>query len=105
MALIPSFIFIESLIVKSNDKKDFVSTTFTARFEDGSEKLLNLKKWALKGLTRTCDLDGKTLLSKNNCALYHRDWSKNPLLGTWEKNYPSSLIPEEIENLLIECYK
>jgi hypothetical protein len=105
MALIPSFIFIESFIIKSNNKKELVSTTFTARFADGTEKLLNLKKWCQKGLTRDCDLNGKTLLSKDNCALYYRDWSKNPLLGTWGKNYPSSLIPNEIEELLIECYK
>lgn len=78
--------------------KELVSTTFIARFEDGTEKFLNSKKWVPIGLRK--EEDGEyTPLFKDNCVLYWKDWSKNPTFGTMEENFPPSLLPQEIIDL------
>jgi hypothetical protein len=86
-------------IMETKNNKELVSTTFIAKFEDKSEKFLNKKEWQPIGLLRSFDLENK-LLDETECTLYWKDWSKNPMFGTFENNYPPSLFPKEILDLL-----
>jgi len=100
MALVPSFVCVENLVLETKKDKSLVSTTFTATFYDGSQKMLNLKKWTLNSLLKSSDFDGKYYFSKNENTLFFRDWSRNPVFGCFNKNYPSALIPDEITELM-----
>ena len=91
MALSPVLITRSVAVLDSKKSKQLVSTTFIAKFSDGSEKFLNQKKWEVKGLLRTCDV-GDFFMLNNECTLYFKDWSNNPMFGTIEENYPPSLI-------------
>lgn len=95
MALVPVLIYCQSLVEKTKGQKSFVSTSYFAKFADGSEKILNRKQWLISSLLRSCDLE-LIALDSDVCHLYYCDWSKNPLLGKWENNFPPSLIPKEI---------
>jgi hypothetical protein len=89
-----------SIVVLSTKKdKQLVSCSFIARFADGSEKVLNSKKWQPIGLLRESDI-GDAVLSANECSLYFKDWSKNPVRGTMAANMPPSLLPTEIMEVL-----
>lgn len=65
------------------------STVFTATFADGSTKSLRnvTKAVALK----PCEigLENTTILSKDECPLYYRDWSNVPMLGNFKTHYPA----------------
>jgi len=71
------------------EKKNLVllSTCFIASFEGGLVKSLNLTKWVDKGLVRPSDLE-ETRLGMDECTLYWLDWSKNPMRGDFNKDYP-----------------
>ena len=97
MALVPTFITRQSLVLNTKGKKSLVSTSFFAKFADGSEKILNRKEWIFTSLLRDCDFD-LIGMDKDKCCLYYCDWGKNPILGEWDKNYPINLIPKEIFN-------
>lgn len=100
MALVPSFVCVENMVLETKKDMSLVSTTFTARFYDGREKMLNLKKWTLTSLLKSSDFVGKTYLSKNENTLFFKDWSKNPIFGCFNKDYPPSVVPEEILELM-----
>ncbi len=98
--LAPVFITRSVQVESVKGDNHLVSTAFIARFQDGSEKVLTRKSWDKIGLLRDCDL-GERTLSASECALYYRDWAKNPIFGEWGRDYPSpSTIPEEILELL-----
>lgn len=86
-------------IIETKNNKQLVSTTFIAKFEDKTEKFLNKKQWQNIGLLKTSDLENQ-LLDKNECSLFFKDWSKNPMFGTFENNYPPSILPNEIIDLI-----
>jgi hypothetical protein len=97
--LVPVFISLSSVFEGTKGNKTLVSDSFIATFSDGTQKILNRKKWCLTSLLRDCDL-GDMVLSKNTCALYWIDWSKNPIFGSWDKHYPATtIIPEDILKL------
>jgi len=97
--LVPVFISRSVQVECVKGSKELVSTSFIARFEDGSEKVLNRKSWSKIGLLRACDL-GDQSMSQNECPLYFRDWSKNPIFGKWDSDYPTNIIPQEILEIL-----
>jgi hypothetical protein len=97
--LVPVLITRSIMVLSSKGKKELVSTSFIARFSNGSEKVLNKTGWQQIGLIRQSDLID-TPLSKDACALYSKDWSLNPILGSWDKHYPALLIPSDIAVLL-----
>ncbi len=99
MALSPVLITRSVAVLDSKKSKQLISTTFIAKFSDGTEKFLNQKKWEVIGLLRTCDI-GNQPMSMNECTLYFKDWSNNPMFGTMEGNYPPSTLPNEILNNL-----
>jgi len=99
MAVSPILITRSVKFFETKKTKQLVSTTFIARFSDGTEKFLNEKKWQTLGLLKSTDLVDQ-LLSMDECCLYFKDWSKNPTFGTMKENYPSSTLPDEILNLL-----
>lgn len=99
--LAPVFITRSIQVEATKGSKELVSMTFIARFQDGSEKMLNKKTWQSVGLLRQSDY-GDVGMSQNECAMYYRDWSKNPIFGKWDKHYPTmeTIIPQEILELL-----
>jgi len=99
MATSPVLITRSVKVLDSKKSKQLVSTTFIAKFSDGTEKFLNEKKWQVLGLLKSTDLVDQPL-SIDECCLYFKDWSKNPTFGTMNKNYPSSTLPNEILELL-----
>ena len=87
-------------VIETKGSKELVSTSFVARFVGGSEKVLNLTKWQPVGLRKEADGDYRHL-SISECPLYFRDWSKNPIMGKWDIDYPNMpTIPYEILSLL-----
>lgn len=99
MATSPILITRSVKVFETKKTKQLVSTTFIARFSDGTEKFLNEKKWQTLGLLKSTDLVDQ-LLSMDECCLYFKDWSKNPTFGKMDGNYPPSTLPDEILNLL-----
>jgi hypothetical protein len=95
MFLFPVLITRSVAVLDSKKSKQLVSTTFIAKFSDGTEKFLNQKKWEAIGLLRTCDI-GDFFMLKNECTLYYKDWSNNPMFGTMEANYPPSTLSNEM---------
>jgi hypothetical protein len=91
MFLLPISICVENSVLKTKLELSLVSTTFTAKFSDGTEKMLNLKKWTLSGLIRPFDLDGKIYLNQNSNTLFHKNWINNPTFGDFTKNYPTNI--------------
>jgi hypothetical protein len=99
MATSPVLITRSVKIFESKKNKQLVSTTFIAKFSDGTEKFLNEKKWQSIGLLKSTDLVDQPM-DFNECCLYFKDWSRNPTFGTMEENYPPSTLPNEILKLL-----
>ena len=91
MLVSPVSISVVSCVKDSRKHKNLVSTSFTARFEDGTYKLLNNTRWEASSLWREINAIDE-VLSKDFCPLYHLDWSKNPMLGNFKVNYPSQII-------------
>lgn len=88
--LFPVSIVRSKMILETKKEKSLVSISFIADFGKGISKVLNTKRWVDSRLIREID-NLETPLSKDTCVLYHLDWSENPVLGTWENNYPKSL--------------
>lgn len=99
MAISPVLITRSIKVLDTKKSKQLVSTTFIAKFSDGTEKFLNDKKWQVLGLLKSSDLVDQPM-SIDECCLYFKDWSKNPMFGTMQENYPASTIPNEILTLL-----
>lgn len=99
MALSPVLISRSVKVFSTKKTKELVSTTFIAKFSNGTEMFLNEKKWQPIGLLRTIDLVDQQL-SMDECCLYFKDWSNNPMFGTIQDNYPASTLPHEILNLI-----
>ena len=98
MALSPVLITLSTKVLSIKGNTEIVSSTFIAKFLDGSEKWLNRTDKMPVGLRKEDDC-GEVTLSKENCTLYWRDWSKNPSIGKWATDYPVSLLPLEITSL------
>lgn len=94
MALAPTFVTRTIQVEATKGLKELVSRSFIARFANGTEKVVNSKKWQQIGLLRECD-KGYRLMSLDNCPLYWCDWSKLP---TFSKVFPEPLIPQDIFN-------
>ncbi len=99
MATSPISIIRSVKVLESKETMQLVSTTFIAKFSSGNEKFLNEKNWMPLGLLKSSDLIDQHL-SPNECCLYFKDWSENPVLGTMKDNYPPSTLPNEITYLL-----
>ena len=66
-----------------------LSVVFTARFSDGTEKMLrDVRK--NNGVTKPCEIGAgnEAVLMPTECPLYHMDWSNNPIFGQFKKDYP-----------------
>jgi len=102
--LVPVSIVRSGLILKVKGNKSLVSTTFIANFGAGIEKMLNKKAWVLTSLLKGEEAEKEPInvfMSKDECCLYYRDWSKVPTFGLWDKDYPTeTIIPNEIAILL-----
>lgn len=72
MVTLPIIVTRSIRVFASKKTKELVSTSFIARFEDGSEKIVNSKRWQPLGLLRTSDI-GEMVMDKNTCTLYYRD--------------------------------
>lgn len=96
--LVPVLVSRSVQVESFKGSKELVSTSFIARFQDGTEKVINRKTWQQAGLLRQSDI-GDVVLTHDECTLYYKDWSKNPVFGKWDKNYPTNIIPEEILEL------
>lgn len=86
-------------VLSANKTKETVSFSFIARFQDGTEKVLNKTQSMILGLRKEADGDC-FVLSKDVCSLYFKDWTNCPALGKWDINYPIPLIPKEVYELL-----
>ena len=66
-----------------------ISVVFTARFENGTEKMLRSVRKD-NGLTKPCEIgiDNVAVLSVNDCPLYRMDWTSVPVFGDFQKDYP-----------------
>lgn len=98
MALSPALITRSVMVLETKKNKELVSCSFIARFNNGTEKVLNSKNWQSIGLLRASDI-GEVALSINECSLYFKDWYKNPVLGTMKNNMPPTLMPGAITSL------
>jgi hypothetical protein len=96
--LVPVSIVRSGLILEVTGDKSLVSTTFIAKFSDGTEKMLNKKAWILTELLKGEEAEKEPVnvtLSKDYCNLYYRDWSNVPVLGSFDTDYPQTVIPLE----------
>lgn len=66
-----------------------ISTVFCATFADGSQKWLRDVRKNL-GLAKPCEMgpENEAHLPKDVCPLYYKDWSDNPIFGSFKTNYP-----------------
>ena len=64
MLVSPICISVVSCIKESRKHKNLVSTCFTARFEDGTYKMLNDTRWVEKSLWKEIDTTDKVGFSK-----------------------------------------
>ena len=97
--LAPVNITLSQMVLKTKNDTSLVSTSYIAQFEDGSQKSLNMKEWVKTNLNpnyKTVSNEPiETVLDKSTCTLYWRDWSNNPILGDFNKNYPTiTLVPK-----------
>lgn len=97
--LTPVIVTLSTKVLATKGNNETVSCTFIAKFANGSEKWLNRTVTQAIGLRKEAD-NSETLLHKETCALYWKDWSANPSIGTWSEHYPAGLIPLEIARLL-----
>lgn len=66
------------------------SLVFEATFGDGTKKVIrdvsrmkiDVTQWELD------NVGNWVVMGKDECPLYFRDWSANPTLGCFKKNYP-----------------
>jgi len=90
MALAPIHISLSTMVVKTKKGFELVSNSYIATFGGGVEKVLNKTEWKPIGLRK--EADGSVIgLHQDTCCLYFKDWSKNPTLGSFDKNYPLPL--------------
>ena len=91
MALKPIIIRRSTLVKKTTTTHELVSTVFHASFANAPDKAIRLEQWQPLGLRKekTVQEVGEEVLLMSDCALYFRDWSDNPTLGDFNKNYPS----------------
>ena len=77
MRLLPTSILRSSLIIGETKNTYTVSTLFIASFAGAGEKTLSSVKKVQKSLVKMCEIgiDNITYLERDECALYHRDWS------------------------------
>lgn len=76
----PVFIYRSFIVESFKKEKAFTSNTFILKFEDGSEKFVNSKKWVNVNLLRSFELEATIkepyyeYLSKDTCCLYYKEW-------------------------------
>jgi len=99
MAQCPTRISLSVSVLSIKGNKEHVSYSFIATFNGGLQKVLNRKQWMPLGLRKESD-KSEIPLSKEVCSLYYKDWSNNPILGTWENNFPVPIIPIELAEMM-----
>jgi hypothetical protein len=93
MALVPTSIILSVLKIKTGKKTSVYSYTFIAKFSNGAEKFLNEKKSFENSLNI---IEGNFNLYNDNCTLFYKDWSDNPMFGNFKDNYPPSIINDVV---------
>lgn len=92
---VPILITRSIMVLKERASTEKVSISFIARFSDGSEGILNITEWKVKGLRKESETgpDNATVLNLNTCPLYMRDWA-NVISGpnNFKTCYPSPPI-------------
>lgn len=93
MALKPIIIRRSTLVKKTNDTHELVSTVFHAEFANQKGKSLHFEQWQPLGLRkeRTLQEVGEEVMLMSECCLYYKDWSDNPTLGGLKINYPKTI--------------
>jgi len=79
------------IVTRSTERiaKGKLSTVFTARFSDGSEKMLRMvRKDAGVVLDSEIGANNAQYLPIGESPLYFLDWSLNPIFGDFKKDYP-----------------
>lgn len=86
----PSTIIRLQNAIKKTDSQTQFCTTFTAIFDNGEKKHLNLFQWIENSILRSYEIEDSTevILSPSECTLYFRDWSDCPTYGDFHRNYP-----------------
>ena len=66
-----------------------LSVVFTARFADGTEKMLRDVRKNI-GATRPSEIGigNEVVLMKDQSPLYGLNWQSNPVFGSFKKDYP-----------------
>jgi len=68
-----------------------LSVVFTARFIDGTEKMLRDVRKNI-GVVKPCEIGegNEAILLQSECPLYKLNWAQNPIFGNFKKHYPSA---------------
>jgi hypothetical protein len=69
-------------VLETRTRVELVSRCFTAKFADGTEKVLTTHVWQYIGLRKDCEtgIENTAYLSAETCPLYRKDWSNKPIL-------------------------
>lgn len=86
MAKSPKIINRTIQIEKTRNNQSYVSTTFIATFEDGTQKFLNEKKWTDNRLIKKCEICD-IVMPFDECTLYFMDWAKMPIFATQQHRH------------------
>ena len=89
----PIIIRRSTLIKKTTDTHELVSTVFHAEFTNHTGKAIHLERWQPLGLRKekTVQEVGEEVMLMSECTLYYKDWSANPTLGSFNENYPAKI--------------
>lgn len=73
--------------------RTFQSLVFEATFADGTKKVIrDLSRMKIEVTQWERDNVGNwVVMGKDECPLYYRDWSGNPTLGRFKKDYPRKI--------------
>lgn len=66
-----------------------LSVVFTARFSDGSEKMLRTVQ-KNRGIMVKSEIgkENEAVLAREDCPLYYKNWENVPVFGDFKKHYP-----------------
>jgi len=79
-----------------------LSVVFTARFADGTEKMLrDVRK--NNGITKPCEIGtgNEAVLTRDECPLYFLNWANNPIFGSFKKDYPKKSPNFQVGDLVV----
>jgi hypothetical protein len=77
-AMFPVLVTRSTEVLKTKTSKELVSTSFCARFVDGTEKVKCLHTWQPIGLR--FENTNVVIMDRHECPLYFQDWTNEPIL-------------------------